>query len=65
MTLFFGASPSYVREGDSKLNASWRGARRRVVDSSRDRPCELRPLIVNGNQWKRAGPSARIGRSVE
>ena len=60
MTLFLGASPSYVREDGAKPNPSWRDRERRIVASTGKRACESRPLIVIGTQEKRAGLSARI-----
>jgi hypothetical protein len=65
MTLFLGVSPSYVREGGPKPNASWRDDARGVVDSSGRRLVQSGSLVVIGTQWKRAGPLARISRSVE
>jgi hypothetical protein len=43
MALFLGVSPSYVREGGPKPNASWRAAEGGVVDSSGNRPLRSHP----------------------
>jgi hypothetical protein len=48
MTLFWGASPSYVREAGSKPNASWRAGERRVIEGAGDRSIESSLVIAIG-----------------